>query len=579
MSKRWRLEPVDLARVDALAQAANISPIIAQLLLRRGMEDPIRVASFLTPKLNDLRDPLQLPGVAEAVDQLHQAVTAQEAIVVYGDYDADGMTAAAILVRAIRLIGGNVDYYVPNRLEDPYGLSLESLGRLIDHGKSTIISVDCGIASLREAEYCRQRGVRLIITDHHTMGDQLPDAAAIVHPGLDGYPFPWLCGAAVAFKVAWALCQKHCQAQRVTPQLRDYLLSAVGLAAIGTVADVVPLIEENRTLVHHGLISLAQKPCLGIAALKQANRLGGKERLDSEDIAFTLAPRLNAAGRLGQAQLAIELMTTEDPQRATALAEYLGKLNEDRNTLERSVYLGAVKQIKEQMDLEQSPALVLASPQWHLGVIGVVAGKIAEKYHRPTVLIALDPLGQKPGTGSGRSPSYFNLHEGLKGCRDLLVSCGGHAAAAGLRIEESRVAAFRAALCEQVAMQSGSQTPQAEIAIDAEAPLGMLDLATVKTMEQLAPFGQGNPRPLLASTGVYLAEPAKALGSGERHCSMRWKQHGTTLRGVAFGQAEWIPSLQDTNRPHDIVFKPVINDFGGMQKVEMHLVDWRPTQG
>ena len=302
-------------------------------------------------------------------------------------------------------------------------------------------------------------------------------------------------------------------------------------------------------------------------------------QLDSEDIAFTLAPRLNAAGRFGQAQLAVELLTTDSPERAQQLAEYIHELNGSRESLERSIQLAAAKQLKEDYDAEQDSALVLAGRGWHAGVIGLVAGRLAEKYHRPVVLIALDQIGAKPGIGSGRSPNGLNLHAALAACGEHLLGYGGHAAAAGFKIDESRIEAFRAAFCEYAESESPPGSRIGEIRIDAEGPLSQLTAQTVHQIESLAPFGHGNPRPVLCATGVRLAEPPKRIGSGERHLSLKIVQHRTTLRGVGFGCGDWLDELTAAgDAPLDIAFRPVINDYRGRHSVEVQLVDWRASE-
>ncbi len=580
MQKKWRFSVQDVGAVADLARAANISPVIAQLLVRRGLTDPAAVASFLDPKLTDLRDPELLPGVTQAADLLHESVQQNKPIVIYGDYDADGMTSTAILYGCLKLVGADVIYYLPNRLEDGYGLNCDAIRSLAKRGRQVIVTVDCGIGSVVEADLCNELGLQLIVTDHHQFGEQLPKAAAIVHPRLPGsnYPFAGLCGAGVAFKLAWAICQRASNSTRVRPELREYLMNALGLAALGTVADVVPLVDENRTLVRHGLISLLRSNQPGMRSLLVLTKLDQKKALNADDIGFTIAPRLNAAGRLGQAQLGVELLTTTDPARAEALATYIDKLNGDRDTLERSILLAATKQAKEQIERDNAPALVLASTGWHQGVIGVVAGRIAERYNRPAVIISLDNLGVKPGTGSARSPSYLNLHEALTACSDHLVSCGGHAAAAGLRVEEKNIAIFRAAFCEYVAAKTGSVSPSPEVHIDAEAPLGYLDLATVLLIEKLAPFGSQNPRPVFCATNVQIAEPPTAMGPGGRHFSGKMRQHNTTIRSIAFGQGEWVEKMKDLSINIDIAFRPVVSEFRGFQKVELQLTDWRPSQ-
>src|SRR5688500_2370790 len=328
-NKRWRLAPHDAARIARLEQLAGVPPIVAQLLLGRGVYDPEAARTFLDARLTGLRDPDELPGVPAAADLVHSAVRERRKIVIYGDYDADGMTGTAILLSCLKLLGAEVTYYVPNRLEEGYGLSCDALRTLAERGAKLVISVDCGIGSVQPAQTARELGLSLIVTDHHEFGHELPDADAIVHPRLPGtsYPFGGLCGAGVALKLAWAICQRASQAKRVTEPLRNFLLSAVGLAAIGTVADVVPLLDENRILVRHGLNSLKAMPPLGLAALLDVMQRHEDAKLDSEELAFQIAPRLNAAGRFGQAQLAVELLTTDSPDRAHQLAEYIHELN------------------------------------------------------------------------------------------------------------------------------------------------------------------------------------------------------------------------------------------------------------
>jgi single-stranded-DNA-specific exonuclease len=315
-----------------------------------------------------------------------------------------------------------------------------------------------------------------------------------------------------------------------------------------------------------------------VRKLLQLAKLDSKSQLTSEDIAFSLAPRLNAAGRLSQAQLGVELLTTQDEARAEALANYIESLNVQRETIERSITLAAHKQAKEIHALAEDPAIVVAHAGWHVGVIGIVAGKLAERYHRPAIVIALDALGTKPGTGSARAPNGINLHQALESCRELLVGCGGHAAAAGLKIEEQNIQAFRAAFCEACAEQMSGKSHEKIIHIDVEAPLGQLDVATVDLIDSLSPFGAANPRPLFSASGVTLAEPPSVMGKTGRHLSMQFHQHHSRLRAVAFGQAEaWLQSLTNHQGPLDIAFRPVINEFRGFRRVELHLVEWRPT--
>jgi single-stranded-DNA-specific exonuclease len=577
MSKRWRIHSHDPDRIASLGRTAGIPAVVAQLLVSRGVTDPSAVREFLDPKLADLREPQLLPDCEKAATLIHEAVRAGRRICIHGDYDVDGMTGTALLYLGLKLLGADVSYYIPHRLDEGYGLSVETIRAKAEEKVDLIVTVDCGIASVEEAALARQLGIDLIITDHHEPALQLPDALAIVHPRLPGstYPFGGLSGSGVAFKLAWAICQQSSGAKKVGDAMKDFLLQSIGLASLGTVADVVPLIDENRILVRHGLVSLAQRPTLGMATLMRLTELSSKKILDCDDLAFTLAPRLNAAGRLGQPQLAVELLVTDRPDRALELAQYIDQLNATRQTLERSIQLAATKQAKEQFDLDSEPALVLAERGWHPGVIGIVAGRLADKFHRPVVLIAWDQMGIKPGIGSARSVSGFNLHAALATCNEFLLAHGGHTAAAGLKIEETQLHGFRAAFNEAVAAELGLTPHEGELAIDAEAPLSAFTLQAVQNIERLAPFGQSNARPLLCTTDVTLAEPPRTIGNGGHHLSLKLTQYGVTFRAVAFGGGDWIDELAVLNSPIDIAFRPVINNFRGRQNVELHLVDWR----
>ena len=578
MPKRWHIQPHDQAVVAGLERSAGVSSIVARLLAARGLTAPDEVRSFLSGSLSDLRDPDLLPGVAEAADRMLAAAKAGRNIVVYGDYDADGMCATAILMNCLEAIDAQASWYVPDRFEEGYGLNGDALESLAKKGASLVVTVDCGIASVAEARKARELGLELIITDHHSFADTLPEADVLVHPRLPGagYPFGELCGAGVAFKLAWAIATRACGSKQVTPRLREMLLKSIGFAALGTVADVVPLLDENRIYVKHGLECLRKRGGPGIERLLELAKLQEKSQLESEDVAFRLAPRLNAAGRLGQAASGIELLTTADAARAVSLADYVHELNAQRDTLERSIQLAAAKQARDRFDPEQDPALVLADRGWHAGVIGIVAGRLAEKFHRPIVMLARDEHQGRPAIGSVRSVPGFDVHAALVTCRDLLVTCGGHAAAAGLRIEDAKIDAFRARFLAAVEQRMPAALRQAQITLDGEATLASLTLDTVQQMEQLAPFGQANRRPVLCASGVRLAEPPRTIGAGARHISMSLVQHGAKLRGVAFGGADWLDHLPAPGQPFHVAFKPKINEFRGRRTAEMEIIDWRP---
>jgi single-stranded-DNA-specific exonuclease len=581
VAKSWHLLPHDPHGVERLASRLRVSPIVAQLLLNRRIAEPDAAQRFLAAPLTGLYAPELVPGVSRATDLLFESVTRGERISVYGDYDADGITGTAILLDGLRLLGAkNVDYYVPNRLEEGYGLNVQALRQIRESGASLVVTVDCGIASVSEADEARRLGMQLVITDHHEPKSQLPDAAALVHPRLPGhaYPFGGLSGSGVAFKLAWALAIRACGSDKVTPPFREYLLNSIMLAALGTVADVVPLHDENRILVRHGLARLRQHPSAGLKALIEACGLADKPDLRASDIGFRLAPRINAVGRLGCARLVVDLLTTTAPPRAVDLARYLEKQNSDRQALERQM-LRQAREMVEKNGLCDSPALVLTHPDWHAGVIGIVAGRLAEQYGRPTLLIAMrqDAENGEPlvGQGSGRSIPGFALHEALQACNGHLISHGGHKAAAGFRIEPSKIESFREQFCAHTAscFLDGPPTPQ--LVVDAEAPLPALTFGLLKELDRLEPYGADNPRPIFLAGGLELVGEPKLMGAGERHMQFRVRQAGTTLRAVAFGMGERIDELRSSG-VCCLAFTPTINEWQGYRSVEMHVVDFQP---
>jgi single-stranded-DNA-specific exonuclease len=521
MPKPWRFLPYDTGRVKDLCVQLKISPLLAQVLSARGFEEERPALAFLNSKLNELHDPELLPGVPRAAELIVAAMQAKRRITIYGDYDVDGVTATSLLWHCLKLSGATVDYYIPSRLEEGYGINSEAIRKLhAEDPQRLLVSVDCGICSVVEAAVAKEIGLELIITDHHQFGETLPDALVLVHPRLPGtaYPFVDLCGAGVAFKLAWAICQRLGDGKKASPRMRDFLISAVGLAAVGTVADVVPLLGENRILVRYGLTSLPEKASLGMKALMKIAGFEGKSELQAEDIAFGIAPRINAAGRLGQARLAVELLTTEDPERARTLAEYIDEQNKVRQTVERKVFKQAKELVEAHPEWLEGAAMVLAHAEWHPGVIGIVASRVTEHFQKPAVMIAINQ-SEGIGQGSGRTFGSFDLHAGLTACAEHLIGFGGHKAAAGMKIAAGNIDAFRVAFCQHVTTNHAVLESDLEQRIDGEVRLSDLTLQAIVEMDRLGPFGRDNVRPVFACQGVELAEPPRKIGEGERHLS------------------------------------------------------------
>ena len=578
MARRWRFPNHDQALIEQLAAGLKVSPILAAVMASREVTDIQHGVGFLEAKLTDLHEPDLLPGVADAADRIVAAVRAGRRITVYGDYDVDGVSSTAILWHCLRLAGATADYYIPNRLDEGYGVHADALRQLAkEHPGQLVITVDCGIASVDEADLARELGLELIVTDHHQFGDRIPSAAAVCHPRLPdtSYPFGELCGAGVAFKLAWAICQRLGEGRRASPRMKDFLMGAVGLAALGTVADCVPLLAENRVLVRYGLASLRDKASVGLKALLQCGAPCEKPPLQAEDVAFTLAPRINAAGRLGQARLAVELLTTDSAERALSLAAYLEEQNKIRQTVERRILKQAREQVESHPEWLDSGALVLAGNDWHPGVIGIVASRIVEQFQKPAILIAInadDGIGQ----GSARTFGRFDLHSGLVACSEPLLTYGGHKAAAGLRIRGADIEQFREQFAAYAAENHQPTAEDSDLAIDAEVRLADLTVRSIKDLERLGPFGQANSRPIFATCGVKLAEPPRKMGEGERHLALRLSHYGAKLRAVSFGNGEWADEIAACDEI-EVCYQPQINSWRGQESVELRLLDWRKS--
>ena len=572
---RWRLRTFDRDQVAALGREANVAPLIAQLLLNRGVTDARTAASFFDDRLSGLHDPETLPGVVVAATRIVEAIRNRRKIVIYGDYDVDGVCGTSILWACLRLAGASdVAYYIPHRVEEGYGLNPEAIRRLVvDQKAEVIITVDCGISAVVEARLARELGVELIITDHHTIGADLPEAAALVHPRLPGsaYPFGDLCGCGVAFKLAWQVCKGFGDGKKASPHLRDFLLHSIALVAMATIADVMPIHGENRILVRHGLAGLTNSPSLGLRALMGVSGALGKKELSTGTISFGLAPRINAAGRLERAMHAVEMLTTGDAARAEELAQALDVCNNQRKDVEKAIVDQAHEMIDAQGGLNGRGAIVLGQAGWHPGVIGIVAGRLAEIYHRPSIVVALtDDHGQ----GSARSIGGFNLYDAIHACSAGLLTFGGHSAAAGLKLPRAHFEPFAEAFEAHCRGALDAEQLTKVINIDAEVPLGALTLRVVEAIETLEPHGIGNPRPILVANNVHLVGDPRFVGEGGTTVQLRFTQGGTTIKAVAFKMAERAKALK-AGMLCSVAFHPSINEWNGRRDVQLELKDFR----
>lgn len=573
ISREWLISPPHAER-EAFARSAGVSPLIAQLLLNRGVSDPARVRPFLEVSPSELLQPGTLPGAVEAADRLATAVRNRRRIVIYGDYDVDGVTAITILWHALRLAGADVHYYVPSRLDEGYGLNAAALEQIAADGGQLVISVDCGITAVEPVRAGKAAGLEIIVSDHHQAQDELPEADVVVHPvALGPSPNPHLSGAGVAFKIAWALCQRLSGTSKVPSPFREFLVEATAFAALGLIADVVPLVGENRVLASFGLHQLARSSNAGLRALIEVSGLAERRSCDDYDAGFILAPRLNAIGRLGHARLAVELFTRADAERAREIASTLDQQNRKRQELEKQISRQAEAQVIERgFDRESCRGIVLASPDWHPGVIGIVASRLVERFHRPTILIALD---DQLGQGSGRSVRHFPLHEALSACSAHLVSHGGHAMAAGVKIRPDRVEAFTDAFLAQASQRLTAVDLRPCLRLDDEVSLGALTLDVAETLQKLAPFGEGNPRPRLATGAVQLVDSPRVVGKAGTHLQLSVRENGHVRKCIAFGRAADALELAE-HRTVRLAFEPIINEWNGRRSVELRVLDWKP---
>ena len=557
----------DRCAPEELCAALAVSPLTAQVLVQRGVGNVEEGRAFLRPSLASLPDPLLLPDMERAVARLIRAIEGQELIVVHGDYDVDGITGTALLVETLRAFGARVDYHIPLRLQDGYGLSGAALQRAAAAGAGVVLTVDCGISAVAEASVAAAAGLDLIITDHHQPPDSLPLAHALVNPHLaeSRFPFAELAGVGVAFLLLVALRQSLREGGAFSRRPEPDLRHALDLVALGTIADIVPLQGVNRLLTRFGLGVLNQAARPGVEALR---RVAGVERITCGTVGFRLAPRLNAAGRLEDATLGVELLLAADPGQTREKAELLDGFNRERQQIEQQTLQQAVARLEEKGEGGEW-SVVLADERWHPGVIGIVASRLVERYYRPTVLIALE---EGRGRGSARSIPGFHLYRELAGCASFLEGFGGHAFAAGLSLQTGELESFAAAFEARSRERFSAQRPQPRVAHDGEVLLEELTPAVVEELAGLHPFGAGNPEPAFVARGVRVQQLQELAGG---HLRFTARQDGYSQGCIAFGMA---PRRQELAGEVDLLFNPSLNTWRGRTEVQLRIKDWRPTE-
>lgn len=572
MKYRWSMAPAQPALAEILARAAGVSPLLAQCLLNRGYSEAPAIQTFLEPRLKCLRDPFLLPNMAAAVDRLLVARERGEQLVIFGDYDVDGVSSTALLLEVLSRLGWKVQPYLPHRFDEGYGLSRDGVANCLERFPvELLLAVDCGSTAVETIAWLRERQIEVIVLDHHQVSNPPPAAVALVNPQLaapDEPSFRELCSAGLAFKLAHALVKRGRELD--LPGTADFdLRPLLDLVALGTIADIVPLRGENRILVSVGLQRLDQTTRPGLVALKEIARVGSPVK--PHDVGYLLGPRLNAAGRLENAAEALELLIATDLDAARPLAASLDSRNRERQQIERNLSADVIGRLREQFDAAQHHVIVEGGLYWHIGVVGIVASRVLREFYRPTIIIGGEGTEWR---GSGRSIAGFDLAAALRQCDDLLVRHGGHAMAAGLSIHPDRIDALRERLNQLARNSLTTEQLQPPLLLDAEVAPGDLTQEGVRELERLAPMGQGNPSVKLVLRNATLARAPRRMGVEGRHAKMQ----------VRVGRDEWEAVWWEGGDQHwpvdtfDLAFTPELNEYNGQTRVQLKLLDWRPAR-
>jgi len=564
---QWIFKEFDPDQLLIFSRTLGLDPLYGKLLLTRNIINEKQLEEYFNPTSDKLHNPFLMKDMEKAILRIRQALANGEKILVYGDYDVDGITSASILYLFFQKLGGNISYYIPDREKEGYGLSREGLDHAVRLGVSLIITCDCGINAVEKIRYARQKGLDVIITDHHEPSPELPPALAIVNPRQtdDSYPEKNLCGAGVAFK----LIQGYCRYENLDEEIAyDYL----DLVALGTAADIVSMTGENRILMSEGLRKInVGKNRIGLKALMDVSRIRPEE-MDVSKIVFGIAPRLNAVGRLGEASRAVKLLTTRDPVEARAYSEILDDENTLRRAIEKDVMEEAIRDIEKRYPHQLPKILVLHNPTWHPGVIGIVASKIKELYHRPVIMIAFqDELGK----GSGRSITGFDLYGALHVHEKWLQTYGGHVMAAGLTISRENLDQFMQDLHKFAEDTISPDLLEPRIYIDAEVEIEQINMELLTFLDRLRPFGPGNMRPKFCLKNV---QPLHARIVGGNHLKFRVRKNHRSLDCIAWNFGEELPLVSAPGKTVDLVFVPSINDWNGTRSIQLIVKDLKPHE-
>jgi single-stranded-DNA-specific exonuclease len=567
----WTLAPPQPLLAGQLAAQLNISPLLAQCLLNRSFSEPAAIENFLSPRLKNLADPFLLPNMAAAVERLLRAREQNEPLVIFGDYDVDGVTSTALLAEVLRALGWQVDFYLPNRMDEGYGLSADGVANCLKKFPvKLLLAVDCGSTAVETIQKLGECGVDVIVLDHHQVSNPAPEAVALVNPQLAGekeISFRELCSAGLAFKLAHALVKRGREIN--LPGAAEFdLKPLLDLVALGTIADLVPLIGENRIFVTAGLEKLNTTKRAGILALKNVAQIFGK--IGAYEVGFQLAPRLNAAGRLETAEESLRLLLAENLEAAMPVAQNLDLRNRERQKIEKSIVEEVIGVVRAKFDAQKDFVIVEGELLWHIGVVGIVASRVLSEFYRPTIIIGGENGEMR---GSGRSIAGFDLAAALRECNEFLVRHGGHAMAAGLSILPEKIDLLREKLNELARLKLKPEDLQPPLRLDAEIGLDEISFESLAELEKLKPTGQGNPAIQFCTRNLSHAKPLQRMGAQKQHVKF-WVTNGATTHEAVWwnGGEKSLPVGK-----FDLAFAPGVNEFNGRKTVQLKVLDWRPA--
>ena len=565
LQRNWLLKEFDKDRVIEISKEFHISPLTSIILYNRGITENSEIAEFLNCSLDNLHDPYLLKDMDKAVYRVREAKKNNEKITIYGDYDVDGITSIAILYKHLTEMGFDVDYYVPDRIQEGYGVNRCALDKIKESGTKVLITVDTGITAVEETDYAKSIGMDIIITDHHECKEIIPNAYAAIDPKRKdcSYPFKNLAGVGVAFKFIQALDEKS-----TVYQLMD---KYADLISLGTVADISPLVDENRIMVTEGLKKFKTTENVGLKALIDVS-INNNKAITTSTIGYIIAPRINASGRLGCAARSVEMFLTDDSAKAYELAEGLCEENTIRQQTEQKMFAEAIEYIEKNPQIKDDQVLIIAHENWHHGIVGIVSSKITEKFYKPSILFAVDGEEAK---GSGRSVSGYNLFEALENCSDLLEKFGGHELAAGLSIKTDKIEEFREAINKNAALKIDEKALAPTISVDAVIKPTYITFDTVDEINRLQPFGVDNPSPVFAVKGIKIHKISTM--SENKHLRMTLLKEGKFLDAVGFGMGEYYNHLKEGDFIN-VAFGLDINDYKGYKNVQLILKDIKLTE-